>query len=191
MDYFTGNWEVDTGIMFCYLDAVEFYCGTESVKMNNRSNRNSGRMKYGTTWRTFLRYNPITGEKEFLPPAKENPNLGYTKVKCCNPILEHVFKEFQSLYFPEFEYSSVQLTKNFEIKRHIDSKNIGESVLVAFGEYKGGETIIEFQGEELEIDARTKPIRFNGSKYYHYVKPFTGGDRYSLVFYKLNKEKNK
>ena len=83
------------------------------------------------------------------------------------------------------------LWKNFEIKRHIDSKNIGESVLVAFGEYEGGETIIEFQGEELEIDARKKPIRFNGSKYYHYVKPFTGGDRYSLVFYKLNKEKNK
>ena len=189
MEYFTGDWEIDTGIMYAFLDAVEFYCGTESCKLNNRSNRNAGRMKYGTTWRTFLRYNPITGEKEFLPKAKENPNLGYTKVKCCNPILDFVFKEFQMLYFPEFEYSSVQLTKNFEIKRHIDSKNMGESVLVAFGDYKGGETVVEVgKGGDWVIDAREKPYKFNGSKYYHYVKPFTDGDRFSLVYYKLDKE---
>jgi len=192
MEYFTGDWDIDSGIMYCFLEAVEFYSGTESSKMNERkSKKDSGRMKYGTTWRTFLRYNPETGEKEFLPRADENPNLGYTKVKCCNPVLEYVFKEFQSIYFPDFEYSSVQLTKNFQIVRHIDSKNIGESVLCAFGDYTGGDTIVEMEDGNLVLDARIKPCKFNGSKYYHYVTPFSGGNRYSLVFYKLPKEVSK
>ena len=183
LSFFTGDWENDSYIMYCFLDSVDFYTGTESCKMNNGKYKKAGRMLYGLTWKTFLRRNPETGEKEYRPLSKENPKMAYTKVRCEHPILEDVFKEFASLYFPDFKYTSTQLTRNFEIKRHIDSKNIGDSVLVAFGEYEGGETVIEVGKDNLVIDARKKPYKFNGSKYYHYVKPFTGGDRYSLVFF--------
>ena len=180
---FTGDWETDSNIVYCFLEAVEFYSGSESSKMNKRSNRNAGRMLYGTTWKKFLKYDKETGEKVFKPLVPNNPNLAYTKVRYENPVLEEVFKEFQSFYFPDFEYNSVQLTKNFEIKRHIDSINIGESVLCAFGDYTGGDTIVEKEDGNWIIDCRQKPYRFNGSKYYHYVKPFEGGNRYSLVFF--------
>ena len=185
---FVGDWETDCAIMYCFLEAVEFYSGTESKKMNNCKIRDSGRMLYGTTWRTFLCYDKITGEKLYLPRAKENPNLGYTKVKCANPHLEPIFKEFRNLYFKDFEYDSIQLTKNFEIKPHKDSKNIGESVLVAFGDYTGGNTVVAYPNDTVSYDARKQPVKFNGSLYEHWVEPFEG-DRYSLVFFTQRKKK--
>ena len=102
--------------------------------------------------------------------------------------MEYVFKEFANLHFPEFIWDSVQLTKNFQIERHIDSKNVGESVLIAMGDYIGGETCIEYEGDVLEVDCRQCPIIFNGSECYHWVKPFIGGDRYSIVFFNLYKK---
>ena len=179
---FSGDWEVDSDIMKCFLDSVEFYSGTESKKMNNTNIRDSGRMLYGSTWKTFIRYNPDSGEKEYLPPCPINPNFGLTKVKCQHPYLEEIFKEFQQLYFPDFEYNSVQLTKNFEIKKHKDSKNVGESVLVAFGNYLGGTTSVDYGTHVESKDARLEPLKFNGSLYEHWVEPFIG-TRYSLVFF--------
>lgn len=180
---FHGDWDLDCSIMYCFLEGVEFYNGNESRKMNNKRGVPNGRMLYGNTWKMFLMYDKITGEKIYRPPLPDNPSMGATKVKLLNPILEEVFSEFQELYFPGFEYNSVQLTKNFQIKRHIDSLNIGESVLCAFGNYTGGETVVEKEDGEWVIDCRKKPYKFNGSKYYHWVKPFEG-TRYSLVFYK-------
>lgn len=183
MSNFTGDWIIDCDIMKCYLDAVEFYSGTESRKMNELKIKDSGRMLYGTTWRTFLRYHPTLGHKEYLPRDPINPNLGLTKIRCQEPYLKEVFKEFQSIYFPDFEYNSVQLTKNFQIKKHKDSQNVGESVLVAFGNYKGGDTVINFEDRVESHDARKHPLRFNGSIYEHWVEKFWDGDRYSLVFF--------
>ena len=187
---FSGKWELDSAIMYSYLDSCQLYSGTESKKMRTNDNKSAARCLYGSTWKTFLRYNPDTGAKEFLPPDDINPNLGKTKIRCMEPFLEIVFKEFQQLYFADFEYDSVQITRNFEIKRHIDSKNIGESILVGFGEYTGGETVIEKEDGDEVVDIRNHLCKFNGSKYYHYVKPFTGGNRYSLVFFTQRKQKN-
>lgn len=189
MEYLTGDWESDLHILYCYIDCLDFYTGTESKKMNNLKDKTkeTGRMLYGSTWKRYLTKDK-DGNKVYRPPDPNNPKLALTKVKYQNPILEHVFKEFSDLYFPEFIYDSVQLTKNFQIDRHIDSKNIGESVLVALGDYVGGETVIEYENEVIEVDCRYNPIKFNGSKYYHWVKPFIGGDRYSIVFFNLYKK---
>ena len=130
----------------------------------------------------------ITRLRKKIETDPKNPKLALTKVKYQNPILEDVFKELSDLHFPDFVYDSVQLTKNFQIQRHIDSKNVGESVLIALGDYKGGETCIEYEGDILEVDCRNGPIRFNGSECYHWVKPFIGGDRYSVVFFNLYKK---
>ncbi len=78
------------------------------------------------------------------------------------------------------------MNRNFKCPRHIDSKNIGESVLINIGDYTGGELIIENYPTENEtkiVDNINSIFRFNGSKYYHSVNDFEG-TRYALVYFK-------
>ena len=179
---FTGNWFLDNYIMTDILSEVNYYCGTERKKIHKVSKGN-GSMLYGTTWRSYL-----------APGRTRTPspwvNLYYTKCHDEYPELENIFKEFAKLYLNNFDYDQVQMNKNYTIPRHIDSKNVGESVLVAFGDYsEGGLTCVEYENKIVTYDPREKPVKFNGSKYYHYVTEHKGGDRYSLVFFKNNKKK--
>ena len=61
---------------------------------------------------------------------------------------------------------------------HVDRNNLGPSWIIAFGEFEGGELWVE--GEEL--DAADAFQSFDGRDY-HATLPFSGGPRYSLVFY--------
>ena len=54
-------------------------------------------------------------------------------------------------------------------------------MLVSFGNYEGGNIVIEPYGE---LSAKYHPIIFNGSELYHYNTPILNGTKYSLVFYK-------
>ena len=113
------------------------------------------------------------------------PGLYKTKVMDLYPHLADVFKEFQELYFEDFKYTSVQLNKNFPCPRHIDSKNVGTSILLCLGDYTGGELVVEdfnADGSDAIIDNKNSLFQFNGAEYYHWVKPFQG-TRYSLVFF--------
>ena len=111
MKFFTGDWENDLYILYAYIDCLEFYTGTESKKMNKGDKtKSSGRMLYGSTWKTYLTKDK-DGNKVFRPPDPKNPKLALTKVKYQNPILEDVFKELSDLHFPDFVYDSVQLKK--------------------------------------------------------------------------------
>ena len=78
------------------------------------------------------------------------------------------------------------MNKNYPCPPHFDSKNVGTSCMVAFGDYKGGDTCL-FDAEENKInkyDARERPMIFNGSKTLHWVEPIKGNKtRYSLVFF--------
>jgi hypothetical protein len=60
----------------------------------------------------------------------------------------------------------------------LDKKNVGDSLLVSFGVYTGGEIIIN----NIEYNAYEKATIFNGSLLEHYNKEFIG-TKYSLVFY--------
>ncbi len=95
------------------------------------------------------------------------------------PNLDNVLKEFISEYDNTFEYTTVTLNKNFECLPHFDSANVGESYIIALGNYTGGELNIE----GTKYDIRGKWLKFNGSEKKHWVEPFIG-DRYSLVYYK-------
>lgn len=81
------------------------------------------------------------------------------------------------------DFDGIQLNHNYQSAMHVDRNNVGESVIVSFGEYEGGELVIE--GEVY--DTRMQPILFEGSKYRHWNLPITKGDKYSLVFFKNNK----
>jgi hypothetical protein len=72
----------------------------------------------------------------------------------------------------------VHVNHNVKCPPHYDSKNVGNSVLISFGDYSGGEIIIDGQ----EFNAYHQPIMFNGSSLLHYNKEHQG-NKYSLVYY--------
>jgi hypothetical protein len=97
------------------------------------------------------------------------------------PILSYEkLKQLMNEHDPNFEYTTMTLNKNFQCTRHIDSNNVGESYIIGFGNYKGGELNIE----NVKFDIKHKFHKFNGSELYHWVEPWTDGDRYSVVYYK-------
>ena len=81
-------------------------------------------------------------------------------------------------YKPNFEFTTIQLNKNVKCAPHIDKNNVGPSYIIALGNFKGGELVVE--GKEINI--KNKLYYFNGKKG-HRVNPFIG-TRYSIVFFK-------
>jgi hypothetical protein len=183
--YFTSDWEADNVIMSEYLDEVEFYSGTERKEMLKVPSKEGGSMLYGTTWRNSC-HSSLTKRRTIDPET----GLYRTKVWDDNPHLKAIFKEFANIYFPEFVYTQTQMNKNFCCPPHVDSTNIGESVLCCFGEYKGGATCLYINDKIVKINPRDKPEKFNGSKLLHWVDQYKG-TRYSLVFFNNNKSYKK
>ena len=90
-----------------------------------------------------------------------------------------IYEELQNIgNHYQFLFKSIQVNKNLVCPRHRDKKNVGDSLLVSFGIYTGGEIIVN----DIEYNAYEKPIIFNGALLEHYNKEFQG-TKYSLVFY--------
>lgn len=79
-------------------------------------------------------------------------------------------------------WNSITVNQNYGTGPHRDRGNLGDSLVVSFGEFTGGELII-FEGEYEGIhDICYKPIITDFSKVLHAVCPFEG-NRLSLVYY--------
>ena len=97
------------------------------------------------------------------------------------PYLYKLLLDFAEKYV-DIPWTSVTVNQNYAAGRHRDRGNIGESYLVAFGDYTGGELKF-WEGERAGIwDINKKPIVADFSELEHSVEPFEG-ERYSLVFY--------
>jgi hypothetical protein len=187
----TNDWMADSSIMYSLLSELTLVSGNErsGKKFFCRQNGAKGKAQsclFGFTWRR----NMGTTIREFDFDKK----LFKTKLMADNPELLVLFKEFSSNYFPDFEWSQVQINympSGCAAKQHLDSKNTGESVLVAFGDYRGGNTYVQNENDRnyTIYDARIQPIKFNGSALRHGVTTVTSGDRYSLVFFNNCKKK--
>jgi hypothetical protein len=124
----------------------------------------------------------------------------------------HVYRELQALmhkYDPSFQYTHITLNYNLRCKRHTDGGNLGPSYIAAFGNFKGGELIVEQQenvgaGKDSVVDTCDLPltphvdkrtttidryldlksrfVKFNGKTQPHETAPFCG-ERYTLVYY--------
>ena len=77
-----------------------------------------------------------------------------------------------------FNWLSIQVNVNYETEPHIDKGNKGESAIVGFGDYSGGELVVN----EVPVDIRHKIVYFDGSQLLHYTRPYNG-TRYSVVFH--------
>lgn len=79
-------------------------------------------------------------------------------------------------------WNAITVNQNYQAKPHYDRHNVGDSFLVAFGEYTGGELVIHEGPKAGTWDIRHRAIQDNFSKCLHEVKPFSG-TRVSLVYY--------
>ena len=180
---FSGEWVKDCQTMIEILRGYTYYVGSTRSKMLYVKPGN-GSVLYGTTWKGYL-----TTKADGTKIMREKHSKGKynTNFKRDNPELGPILKEFQQLYFKDFAYNQVTINKNFPCPPHFDSKNCGESVLIAFGDYNGGSTCLFNQVTQMieKFDARLKPLKFNGSKILHWVEPKRAGnkDRFSMVYY--------
>ena len=173
--YFTGKWEEDCLIMKMILDEVEFKSGTARRMMYAQKAGTGGSMLYGLTWKSYL--SPTKNRTQ-----SEYKGLFYTKPVDDHPELKIIFKQFRDLYFKDFDYTQVQMNKNFHCGPHKDSTNVGESILVGFGDFTGGLTYVNYDGDLKSYNIKNNFVKFNGAKYEHWVSPFKG-TRYTLVFF--------
>lgn len=105
----------------------------------------------------------------------------YSRMCWRRPALYKLLLEFGEKYVP-FPFTSITVNQNYAAKPHYDRGNLGESYLVAFGSYSGGELEI-LEGESKgKFDICRKPVVEDFSLVLHQVLPFEG-ERYSLVFY--------
>lgn len=81
-------------------------------------------------------------------------------------------------------WNAITVNQDYQASPHYDKNNVGNSFLVAFGEFTGGELNI-LEGERTgKHNICRRPIIDDFSKILHSVENFTG-HRYSLVFYTL------
>jgi hypothetical protein len=84
------------------------------------------------------------------------------------------------------ECCALQYNWNQKSAKHKDKNNVGESYIIALGDYEGGRLKVwHNDNEEPEyVDIKNKFFKFNGAKLYHETEDFTG-TRLSLVFFNL------
>jgi len=77
-----------------------------------------------------------------------------------------------------FKYTSIQVNRNCLCPPHKDKHNVGESMLISFGDYTGGEIVVD----GIEYNAFQRPTIFNGHELEHYNNTHTG-DKFSIIFF--------
>ena len=115
----------------------------------------------------------IVGRRS-LPPD-------YSRLCWNRPLLYKLLLDFAKEYV-DIPFTSITVNQNYRAAPHYDKNNSGNSFLVAFGDFTGGELVLEEGERKGEYDIRHNPIKDDFSKVLHSVNGFEG-ERFSLVFY--------
>jgi hypothetical protein len=113
--------------------------------------------------------------------------VDYSRQNWLRPKLFYHLQEFAKKYV-DISWTSITVNQNYRCAPHRDKGNYGESFLVAFGSYSGGDLLIHEGDLSGSHNIYCCPIKTDFSKVLHSVDHFTG-NRYSLVFYKLKTTK--
>eukprot|EP00438_Fugacium_kawagutii_P025630 Skav209733 [mRNA] locus=scaffold528:584647:592496:- [translate_table: standard] len=131
-------------------------------------------------------------------------NVGITDASKSRPWLVRLLTSFARNFHPDFEFTSIQVNKNYASRPHVDKNNLGDSLIIGLGDYTDGgiwvhdpagnvsfelqediscmyhyEASATYNGTFLDI--HDKWVHFNGNRL-HFTQPFQG-DRYTLVYY--------
>jgi hypothetical protein len=112
---------------------------------------------------------------------------GKYDLSLCTKKYPHIYQELLrigNIYCP-FDFSAIHINKDVVCPAHKDSKNVGKSMLLSFGDYTGCNIMIDGK----KYDANCSPLIFDGSNLEHYNTDDLIGTKYSLVFF--NGEKSK
>jgi hypothetical protein len=104
--------------------------------------------------------------------AMSRPSVNY-------PDIYNEMKRLASVIAPDFKFCSIHLNKNVVCPPHKDDNNCGKSLIVSFGDYEGCELVVD----GLTLDAKFRPIIFDGGRIEHMNLPTLTGTKYSLVFF--------
>jgi hypothetical protein len=96
--------------------------------------------------------------------------------------LHHLLMKFALVHVP-IPFTSVQVNDSYLCAAHKDKHNSGDSYIVGFGPYTGGELVLK-NPTDTEYNIRHRPILFNGSQIEHFTKQFTGR-RWTIVYHTL------
>jgi hypothetical protein len=96
--------------------------------------------------------------------------------------LHYLLMKFALLNVP-IPFTSVQVNDSYLCASHKDKHNAGDSYIVGFGPYTGGELVLK-NPTDTDYNIRHRPILFNGAEIEHYTKQFTGR-RFTLVFHTI------
>ena len=92
----------------------------------------------------------------------------------------------------DMDYGSFTINKNRKFKKHFDKKNVKPSIIVSFGDYAaGGGLIIYNASQRKALDIRNRFLLFDGRDLEHETEEWSGGDRWTLVFFKLTNSREK
>jgi len=95
------------------------------------------------------------------------------------PELYKALLTFGKKVVPEYiPFTAIQVNHNYKTKKHIDKANVGLSLAVSFGDFTGGELVVNGKAYQT----KEHPVIFNGALFEHYNKPIKG-NRYSLVYF--------
>lgn len=107
----------------------------------------------------------------------------YSRNNWLRPYLYKLLLDFADKYV-DISYNAITVNQNYQAGKHRDQHNTGNSFLVAFGSYTGGDLLIHEGDLSGSHNIWCKPIKADFSKLLHSVDTFTG-NRYSLVYYTL------
>jgi hypothetical protein len=113
----------------------------------------------------------------------------YSRQCWMRPKLYYHLLEFGKKYVRDVSYNAITLNQNYKADKHYDKNNVGDSFLVAFGNYKGGALRIWEGDLSGSHDIHHKPIITDFSKVLHSVEDFEG-ERFSLVYYKFENNRS-
>ena len=86
--------------------------------------------------------------------------------------IQHFMKD----NFPDFFWNQVYIHPNYSAKPHKDPHVIGNVLVVAFGDFEGGELVVE----GTPYITKDKATYFEGGKLEHWNMPITKGMKFSF-----------
>jgi len=108
---------------------------------------------------------------------------GYLELSYDSKRYPHIYHELLRIgnIICPFPYNCIQVNHNTICPPHKDANNVGDSLLVSFGDYTGCTIYIDGK----EYDAKNKPLVFNGSELSHYNTNDLSGTKYSLIYFTI------
>lgn len=112
--------------------------------------------------------------------SRRNYGVGESRNNDTWPDILREARELAKIICPDLNYTTIMVNIDYTATPHMDKNNDGESVVVGFNDYSGGELVAN--GGAYNI--RHRPLRFRASETLHAVSAITSGTRYSIVFFR-------